>query len=131
MKKVYILLAVLGIVLPYWAMFASIIVDQYTVQQFFSAWFENNAVRMMAADLGVAAITFSSYIVYKFQKGKGPNPLKYFVLMFGVGLSFAMPIYFLNLENKKNLHNNRLPPTSNLRPSRTSHSEGLIYHNLE
>ena len=63
MKKVYILLAVLGIVLPYWAMFASIIVDQYTVQQFFSAWFENNAVRMMAADQGVAAITFSSYIV--------------------------------------------------------------------
>ena len=102
MKKVYILLAVLGIVLPYWAMFASIIVDQNTVQQFFSSWFENNAVRMMAADLGVAAITFSSYIVYKFQKGKGPNPLKYFVLMFGVGLSFAMPIYFLNLENKKN-----------------------------
>ena len=65
MKKVYFLLAVLGIVLPYWAMFASIIVAQYTVQQFFSAWFENNAVKMMAADLGVAAITFSSYIVYK------------------------------------------------------------------
>ena len=53
MKKIYLILAFLGIVLPYWAMFSSIIIDQYTIGQFFSAWFENNAVRMLAADLGV------------------------------------------------------------------------------
>ena len=44
--------------MPYWAMFSSILIDQYTVRQFFSAWFENNAVRMIAADLGVAELHF-------------------------------------------------------------------------
>ena len=58
MKKIYLILAFLGIVLPYWAMFSSIIIDQYTVRQFFSAWFENNAVRMLAADLGVSGLSF-------------------------------------------------------------------------
>ena len=35
-------------------MFSSILIDQYTIGQFFSSWFENNAVRMLAADLGVS-----------------------------------------------------------------------------
>ena len=68
MKIFYIFLAIMGIVLPYWAMFSSILVDQYTVSQFFSAWFENNAVRMIAADLGVAGTTFSAYIIYSFKQ---------------------------------------------------------------
>jgi Protein of unknown function (DUF2834). len=56
----------MGVVLPYWAMISSILVDQYTVSQFFSAWFENNAVRRIAADLGVAGTTHflhTSFIV--------------------------------------------------------------------
>ena len=101
MKIFYIILAILGIVLPYWAMFSSILIDQYTVRQFFSAWFENNAVRMIAADLGVAGTTFSAYIIYSFRQGNGPHPLKYFIMMFGVGLSFAMPMYFLKKEMDK------------------------------
>jgi hypothetical protein len=101
MKKVYIVLAILGIALPYWAMFSSIIIDEYSISEFFSAWFNNNAVRMMAADLGIAAITFSTYIIYKYQSGNGPNPLKYFIMMLGVGLSFAMPIYFLDMERNR------------------------------
>ncbi len=101
MKKVYIVLAILGIALPYWAMFSSVIIDEYSISEFFSAWFNNNAVRMMAADLGIAAITFSTYIIYKYQSGKGPNPLKYFIMMLGVGLSFAMPIYFLDMERNR------------------------------
>ena len=28
--------------------------------------------------------------------GRGPHPLRYFLMMFGVGLSLAMPMYFLN-----------------------------------
>ena len=101
MKIFYIILAILGIVLPYWAMFASIFIDQYTVRQFFSAWCENNAVRMIAADLGVAGTTFSAFIIYSFKQGNGPHPLKYFIMMFGVGLSFAMPMYFLKKEMEK------------------------------
>tara|TARA_B100001142_G_C14127183_1_gene575453 strand:- start:454 stop:756 length:303 start_codon:yes stop_codon:yes gene_type:complete len=96
MRKFYILLAFLGIILPYSAMFSSILIDQYTVNQFFSAWFENNAVKMIVADLGVAGTTFSAFIIFKFKKGQGPHPLKYFLMMFGVGLSLAMPMYFLN-----------------------------------
>ena len=101
MKIFYIILAILGIVLPYWAMFSSILIDQYTVRQFFSAWFENNAVRMIAADLGVAGTTFSVYIIYSFKQCNGPHPLKYFIMMFSVGLSLAMPMYFLKKEMEK------------------------------
>ena len=96
MKIFYIVLAIMGIALPYWAMFSSILIDQYTVSQFFSAWFDNNAVRMIAADLGVAGTTFAAYIIYSFKMGRGPHPLRYFLMMFGVGLSLAMPMYFLN-----------------------------------
>tara|TARA_B100000676_G_scaffold153784_2_gene151769 strand:- start:7417 stop:7719 length:303 start_codon:yes stop_codon:yes gene_type:complete len=96
MRKFYIILAFLGIILPYSAMLSSILVDQYSVRQFFSAWFENNAVKMIAADLGVAGITFSAFIIFNFKKGQGPHPLKYFLMMFVVGLSLAMPMYFLN-----------------------------------
>jgi|TARA_B100001142_G_scaffold209995_1_gene208142 hypothetical protein len=100
MRNFYIFLAVMGIALPYWAMFSSILIDQFTVSQFFAAWFENNAVKMIAADLGVAGTTFSAYIIYMFKKEKGPHPLKYFLMMFGVGLSLAMPMYFLNTVKK-------------------------------
>ena len=100
MRKFYIFLAAMGIALPYWAMFSSILIDHFTVGQFFSAWFENNAVKMIAADLGVAGTTFSAYIIYMFKKEKGPHPLKYFLMMFGVGLSLAMPMYFLNTIQK-------------------------------
>jgi len=100
MKNIYRMLALLGIVLPYWAMFASILVDGYTIDQFFAAWFENNAVRMMAADLGVSALTFSVFIIHRYKKGVGPNPLKYFIMMFGVGLSFSIPIYMLDFKEK-------------------------------
>ena len=55
---------------------------------------------MIAADLGVAGTTFSAYIIYMFKKEKGPHPLKYFLMMFGVGLSLAMPMYFLNTVKK-------------------------------
>jgi len=100
MKNFYVVLAILGIVLPYWAMFSSILIDQYTVTEFFSAWFDNNAVKMIAADLGVAGTTFTAYIIYMFKKQKGPHPLKYFIMMFGVGLSLAMPMYFLKTIKK-------------------------------
>ena len=96
MKFFYVVLAILGIVLPYSAMLLSILIDQYSVSQFFSAWFENNAVKMIAADLGVAGLTFSCFIVFKYKKKDGPHPLKYFLMMFLVGLSLAMPMYFLN-----------------------------------
>ena len=56
---------------------------------------------MIAADLGVAGTTFSAYIIYSFKKGNGPHPLKYFIMMFGVGLSLAMPMYFLKKEMDK------------------------------
>lgn len=97
MKKLYLILAGLGIILPYWAMFSSIIIDNYSFIEFFQAWFDNNAVRMMAADLGVSAITFSIVIINRYKKGAGPNPAKYFLMMFGVGLSFAFPMYMLNV----------------------------------
>lgn len=100
MRNFYIFLAVMGIALPYWAMFSSILIDQFTVSQFFAAWFENNAVKMIAADLCLAGTTFSAYIIYMFKKEKGPHPLKYFLMMFGVGLSLAMPMYFLNTVKK-------------------------------
>ena len=87
MKIFYIILAILGIVLPYWAMFSSILIDQYTVRQFFSAWFENNAVRMIAADLGVAGTTFSVYIIYSFKQGNGP-PIE--VLYYDVWRGFVI-----------------------------------------
>tara|TARA_B100000575_G_scaffold284068_1_gene277644 strand:+ start:304 stop:606 length:303 start_codon:yes stop_codon:yes gene_type:complete len=96
MRKFYTLLAVLGIILPYYAMLSSILIDQYSVNQFFSAWFDNNAVKMIAADLGVAGTTFSAFIIFKYKNGQGPHPLKYFLMMLGVGLSLAMPMYFLN-----------------------------------
>tara|TARA_Y100000590_G_scaffold399530_1_gene482884 strand:+ start:780 stop:1085 length:306 start_codon:yes stop_codon:yes gene_type:complete len=101
MKKFYIILAIAGTLLPYWAMFSSILFDQYSVSQFFSAWFENNAVKMIVADLGVAGTTFSVYIIYSFKMERGPHPLKYFLMMFGVGLSLAMPMYFLKKEIDK------------------------------
>ena len=82
MKIFYIVLAIMGIALPYWAMFSSILIDQYTVSQFFSAWFDNNAVRMIAADLGVAGTTFSAYIIYSFKMGRGPHPLMLKVSLF-------------------------------------------------
>ena len=74
MKKIYLILAFLGIVLPYWA--------------------------MLAADLGVSGLSFSIFIIHRYRNGLGPNPGKYFLMMFGVGLSLAIPVYLLNFEEK-------------------------------
>ena len=96
MKIFYIVLAIMGIALPYWAMFSSILIDQYTVSQFFFFLFVIYVVSMIAAYLWLACTTFSADIIYSFKMGRGPHLLRYFRMMFGVGLSLAMPMYFLN-----------------------------------
>jgi hypothetical protein len=55
---------------------------------------------MLAADLGVSGLSFSIFIIHRYRNGVGPNPGKYFLMMFGVGLSLAIPVYLLNFEEK-------------------------------
>jgi hypothetical protein len=58
MKKLYLLLAVIGFVLPYYFFVSFLIANGLNLQLFFSQLFANNISSFFAADLIISAIVF-------------------------------------------------------------------------
>tara|TARA_B100001109_G_C18511204_1_gene311587 strand:- start:13 stop:315 length:303 start_codon:yes stop_codon:yes gene_type:complete len=92
MKKVYLILCLLGVALPYYNLINFLKVNNWSMDGFFSLLSENYAVSMISADLTVAATSFLIFLIYRFRK----SPIKiirYLIPMFLVGFSLALPLY--------------------------------------
>tara|TARA_B100001057_G_scaffold143545_1_gene143259 strand:- start:7340 stop:7723 length:384 start_codon:yes stop_codon:yes gene_type:complete len=92
MKKVYLILCLFGVALPYYNLINFLKVNNWSMDGFFPLLSENYAVSMISADLTIAATSFLIFLIYRFRK----SPIKiirYLIPMFLVGFSLALPLY--------------------------------------
>ena len=92
MKKIYIILCMLGIALPYYNLINYLKINNWSMDGFFSLLYENYAVSMLSMDLTVAASSFLIFLIYNFRK-KPFKIIRYLIPMFLVGFSLALPLY--------------------------------------
>ena len=92
MRKIYIILCILGIALPYYNLINYLKINNWSMDGFFSLLYENYAVSMISMDLTVAASSFLIFLIYNFRK-KQIKIIRYLIPMFLVGFSLALPLY--------------------------------------
>jgi hypothetical protein len=101
MRKLYLVLALLGAVVPYVFFFGFIQVNGLDIPKFISALFVNGAAGGFSADL-----LFSSFVYWLFmyaeQRSGGPKPILFIVLNLTIGLSCALPAYLYAREGSAN-----------------------------
>ena len=105
MKKVFLLLCFLGIAFPYYYLIKYLEQNnwEWSLSQFFNEANSNFASSMLSADLGVAAMSFFIFIIYKFYE-KPMKILKYMLCLFLVGFSLALPFYLYdNFDDLKKI----------------------------
>jgi len=99
MKKILLIMCILGVVLPYYHLINFLILNDGSMDGFWSELFSSHPVSMISMDLTVAATTFLIFLIYKKQKDK-INITKYIFSMFLVGFSLALPLYLYDNYNK-------------------------------
>jgi len=94
MKKVFLMLCLLGIALPYYQLLL-FIQGNGSMAQFWTEAFGSYPASMLAMDLSVAALSFLVFLIcQRLQKQiKLAQFIKYFVCLLLVGFSLALPWY--------------------------------------
>ena len=90
MKNLYLVLAIVGAVVPYLFFFSFIDTAGFDLGAFVSALFVNGAAGGFTADL---LITSAVFWIYMFTRQGGPGPWLFVVLNLSIGLSCALPAY--------------------------------------
>jgi Protein of unknown function DUF2834 len=91
LKSVYLILAILGAVIPL-AFFASFIADQgVDLFAFVAALFVNGAAGGFTADLLISSFVFWLYMFS--NRDLGPKPWAFIAINLCIGLSCALPAY--------------------------------------
>ena len=104
MKNLFALLCVLGIVFPYYNIYKFIEANnwEWSTALFFEQINLNYAMKILNADLTVAATTFLVFLIYKLKTKdiQLKQFLKYFASLFLVGFSLALPLFLYDNYNK-------------------------------
>jgi hypothetical protein len=100
MKKVYLVLCVLGIVLPYYHLIHFLIENNGSMDGFFGQLFATHPMAMISMDITVAASAFSFFLIHKWRTKK-LKITKYFICLFMVGFSLALPLYLYDNFGKE------------------------------
>ena len=99
MKKILLIMCVLGVILPYYHLINFLILNYGSMDGFWSELFSSHPVSMISMDLTVAATTFLIFLIYKKQKDQ-IKIAKYILSMFLVGFSLALPLYLYDNYEK-------------------------------
>lgn len=101
MKILFLVLAVVGAVVPY-ALFLQLIpTSGVPFRDSLSVLFANNIVASFTADLLLSSLIFWIVMVHQWRKGKGPSPFLFMILNVLIGLSCALPAYLYARELRR------------------------------
>lgn len=102
MKKLFFILCVLGVILPYYQLYYFLEGNNWSMEGFWSEIYSNHAISMITMDISVAASSFLVFLIYQFSAKKIElnSFIKYVVSLFFVGFSLAMPLYFYDNYKK-------------------------------
>lgn len=100
MKKLFALLCILGVAVPYYNIYQFIQTNNgvWSTALFFEQINANYAMKILNADLAIAASTFLIFVVYKLavKKISKIQFAKYMAALFLVGFSLALPLYLFD-----------------------------------
>ena len=102
MKKLFLVLCILGVILPYYQLYYFLLENNWSMSGFWADIYSNHAISMITMDITVAATSYLILIIYKFYNKKidGRSFIKYMLSLFLVGFSLSMPLYLY--DNYKN-----------------------------
>ena len=91
MKKVFLILCILGIIMPYYQLYFFLVGDNPTFDYFVSEIYSSHPVSMITWDITIAYLSFFVFLIYQ-KVNKGISIAKY-ILASTVGFSLALPLY--------------------------------------
>ena len=100
MKKLYLIAAVLGAIVPYIFFFNFMQLNGVDVPGFVSALFVNGAAGGFSADLFISSFVFWVFMFQQQQKSN-PKPWMFIILNLFIGLSCALPAYLYAREKSE------------------------------
>lgn len=100
MKKLYLLLAIAGFVLPYYFFVSFLIANGLDLPLFFSQLFASDISTLFAADLVVATLVFWAFLYREAGRCQMRHWWIYVVATLAVGLSFALPLFLFCRERQ-------------------------------
>ena len=106
MKTVYLVMTIIGVIIPCLFFFQFIQLNGVDLPAFISALFVNGAAGGFSADLFISSFVFWILMFQQQKMRNGPKPCLFIVLNLGIGLSCALPAYLYAIE--KNRHPSRL-----------------------
>ena len=101
MKTVYLVLAIVGAVVPYIFFIQHFGAAGFGLVDFIRALFVNSAASGFTADLVITSLVFWIAMYQRRRYGKGPNPAFFMLLNLAIGLSCALPGYLYVTANGK------------------------------
>ncbi len=97
-KKLYLLLAIGGAVVPYVFFIQHFADAGLSLAAFVAALFVNGAASGFTADLLISSLVFWVFMFHRSGKGEGPKPLWFVIINLTIGLSCALPAYLYASE---------------------------------
>ncbi|MFB3057777.1 MAG: DUF2834 domain-containing protein [Ignavibacteriaceae bacterium] len=101
MKKLYLLLAVIGAIVPYFFFFQFFQAEGINLSAFVSALFVNGAAGGFTTDVLLSSFIFWLFMFKQVKESNGPKPYLFIVLNLAIGLSCALPAYLYAKEKAK------------------------------
>lgn len=98
MKNIYLILAILGAIIPYIFFFQFIQIAGLDLIAFATALFVNGAAAGFSADLLLSSFIFWLFMFQQAKRSNGPTPYVFIVLNLTIGLSCALPAYLYARE---------------------------------
>ena len=102
MKKLFLALCFLGVVLPYYQLYHFLLENNWSMTGFWDDIYSNHAISMITMDITVAATSYMVFIIYQFSNKKIHLKcfIKYILSLFLVGFSLSMPLYLYDNYKK-------------------------------
>ncbi len=101
MKTLYLILAIVGAVVPYIFFMQHFSSEGIGLVGFVRALFANPAASGFTADLLITSSVFWIFMFQQHKRGKGPRPVIFIVLNLLIGLSCALPAYHYAREREQ------------------------------
>ena len=102
MKKLFLVLCILGVILPYYQLYYFLVENNWSMTGFWAEIYSNHAISMITMDITVAATSFLVFLIYQYSQKKIKTKcfVKYIVSLFFVGFSLSIPLYFYDNYKK-------------------------------
>ncbi len=101
MKRLYLVLTIVGAILPYFFFTQFIVSHGVDLPGFISALFVNPPTAGFTSDLLFSSFVFWIMMFQEKKHSNGPNPMTFIALNLTIGLSCALPAYLYAKSRKQ------------------------------